>query len=63
MICPICKKGFEGKFGDKCFPFCRETCQLVDLYSWVCEERYVISDVMPFFQEDEDYNIKRNEND
>ena len=41
MICPICKKEFDGKLGDKFFPFCCERCQLVDLYSWLYEEYFV----------------------
>lgn len=53
MICPMCKKEFDGKMGDKYFPFCCERCQLVDLYGWMNEE-YVISEPAPMFQEEED---------
>ena len=43
IICPICKKQFEGKFGDKNFPFCSSACRKKDLNRWLAEE-YVISE-------------------
>lgn len=41
MICPTCKKEFEGAIGNKLtpsYPFCCETCKLADLYDWIFEE-------------------------
>ena len=32
MKCPICKA--DVKREDRYFPFCRERCQLLDLYAW-----------------------------
>lgn len=53
MICPICKKEFEGKLGDKYFPFDQEKCQLLDLYKWICSEEYVIAESKQENEEDE----------
>jgi endogenous inhibitor of DNA gyrase (YacG/DUF329 family) len=36
MKCPICKKDVTRK--KRCFPFCCERCQLLDLYAWFNEE-------------------------
>lgn len=38
MICPTCKKEFEGAIENKLipsYPFCCETCKLSDLYNWI----------------------------
>ncbi len=35
--CPTCKKVASPQ-GNKCFPFCSERCQLVDLGKWLNEE-------------------------
>ena len=53
IICPTCKRKFEGKFGDKHFPFCSKQCSLVDLHRWFSEE-YVISELAIIGEENDE---------
>lgn len=53
MSCPTCRKPVDP---DSSFtPFCSERCKLVDLANWATE-KYVISDPLDPFQENQEEN-------
>ena len=56
MICPICENEFEGKFGDRFFPFCSGRCKNIDLYMWF-SDCYVVKSKEFCGDDDEVYDI------
>lgn len=51
-ICPICRKEWESD-DNRSFPFCSNTCKMLDLYSWLNEE-YAVSEPLPHSCDDEE---------